>query len=219
METRQRARSDAQKQQRRQAILDAAWELYRTTPYDAITIAGVAERVNLAKGTIYLYFKTKEELFLALQEQQLNAWFDTLDQQLRETETQLDTQAIARLLSESVVAQPDFTRLLAILHPVIEQNIEHEAARAFKRFLHQRLAETGSFIEQRLAFLQPGMGAQLLLWAYALVIGFKHLSDPSPVMREVMQDPELAGMVVEFGPAFGAALQAMISGLEQITHT
>ena len=41
MATYQRARQAEQKQQRRLAILDAAWAMYQTAPYESLTIAGV----------------------------------------------------------------------------------------------------------------------------------------------------------------------------------
>lgn len=213
MEQAQRARSDAQKQQRRQAILDAAWEMYQGTPYEAITIANVAERVGVAKGTFYLYFRTKEELFLALQQEQLNAWFEALDERLQRRDGIFGPDELARLLGDSVTAQPQFTRLLAILHPIIEQNIDREAARAFKLFLQRRLATSGTLIEQHLPHAVVGSGAELLQWVYALVIGFRHMADPAPIVREVLEDPALAGMLVDFDTGFAAALRAIINGL------
>lgn len=215
METPRRARSDAQKQQRRQAILDAAWQLYRSTSYDAITIANVAAQVGLAKGTIYLYFKTKEELFLALQEQQLADWFSMLDGQLSAADSTLSALELAEMIVSTIVERHDFTRLLAILHPIIEQNIDVETARSFKLFLAGRLATTGNQIERRMPALQTDIGSQLLLWAYALLIGFRHLSDSPPSVRAALADPSLAAMNVEFEPSFQAALAAMIAGALQ----
>ena len=67
IDRRRRAIGDKQKQRRRQAMIDVAWQLFQQSSYQAITMAEVAERAGIAKGTVYLYFKTKEELFLAVQ--------------------------------------------------------------------------------------------------------------------------------------------------------
>ena len=213
MQNRRRARSDSQKFQRRQAIIDTAWDLYRTTGYDALTIAQVAEQVGVAKGTIYLYFATKEALFLAVQEQRLVVWFDTLDTTLRNAPRPSSARMVAALISESVVAQPEFTRLLAILHPIIEQNIEYAQAKAFKLFLRDRLGTSGQLIAQQLPPLTAERGAQVLLWAYALVIGMTHLSTPAPALVALVREPGLAALQVDFAPAFAAALEAMLVGL------
>ena len=50
-------------QQRRQAILDAALDLFAANGFAATRLDEVAERAGVAKGTIYLSFKDKEDLF------------------------------------------------------------------------------------------------------------------------------------------------------------
>ena len=55
---RQRARKAEHKEERRGAIMAAAHEMYRDTPFAQITMAAVAERAGISKGTVYLYFVT-----------------------------------------------------------------------------------------------------------------------------------------------------------------
>src|SRR5579883_2365241 len=119
---RRRAVHDEQKEERRQAILDTAWGLFQETPYSALTMAEIAEAAGLAKGTVFLYFKTKEALFLALLEQQLAAWFTAIDAGLGEIEGVDRISQVIALLSQQLEIRPGLTRLLAILHTVLEQN-------------------------------------------------------------------------------------------------
>src|SRR3712207_3851108 len=78
-----RARSDEDKQERRGAILTTAWRMYTREPsFAAFTMAALAKEAGLAKGTLYLYFRTKEALFLALLESGFDAWFDVIDARL-----------------------------------------------------------------------------------------------------------------------------------------
>jgi AcrR family transcriptional regulator len=63
---RTRARSDDAKQARRQFMLAAADQLLRHEGFDAFTMNKLAAATDLAKGTLYLYFATREELVLAL---------------------------------------------------------------------------------------------------------------------------------------------------------
>src|SRR5260370_31894859 len=156
MQTRRRARNDEAKLSRRSAILDTAWQLFQGTPYLAIAMAEVAERAGLAKGTLYLYFKTKEELFLALQEQQLMGWFDEVDRPLSAaTAASADWPSgdVVSLLCGTLERRPGVARLLAILSPTLEQNIPFTEALRFKRQLAERLAVTGELLERRLPFL------------------------------------------------------------------
>lgn len=55
--------------ERRKEIIQAARELFQTKEYDKTTMQGVMDKLNIAKGTIYHYFSSKEELLEAVVEQ------------------------------------------------------------------------------------------------------------------------------------------------------
>src|SRR5215831_15801764 len=143
MGTRRRARSDEEKLARRRAILETAWRLFQELPYGAIVMSEIAERAGLAKGTIYLYFTTKEELFLALQEQQLLAWFDAVDSALTQERAHWASGDIVAVLCGTLEEHSGVTRLLAILATTLERNISFAEALRFKQLLAARLASTG----------------------------------------------------------------------------
>jgi AcrR family transcriptional regulator len=67
MKIEHRAVSDEQKLERRAAILDATFALFAGSSSEAVAMADVAKKVGLAKGTISLYFRTRDESFLAFQ--------------------------------------------------------------------------------------------------------------------------------------------------------
>ena len=71
---RQRARSAEQKAARRQRVLDDAESYFLEVGYEAFSLTQLAKRADVVKGTLYLYFQTKEELFLTLYEQSLERW-------------------------------------------------------------------------------------------------------------------------------------------------
>jgi AcrR family transcriptional regulator len=50
----------------REAILEAAARLFGRRPYHEVLMDEVADKVGVAKGTLYRYFTTKEELFAAV---------------------------------------------------------------------------------------------------------------------------------------------------------
>jgi AcrR family transcriptional regulator len=51
---------------KRQAIVEAAREMFTTEGYEVTTIAHVARRAGVAVGTVYLYFKNKNDLLAAV---------------------------------------------------------------------------------------------------------------------------------------------------------
>lgn len=57
---------EMEKQQKREQIASAARELFSEYGYRAVSVAQIAEKADIAKGTVYLYFKDKEDLFFYL---------------------------------------------------------------------------------------------------------------------------------------------------------
>jgi AcrR family transcriptional regulator len=53
---------ERKKQQTRQAIATAAFEMFAERGFDAVTVAGVARRANVSEATVFNYFPTKEDL-------------------------------------------------------------------------------------------------------------------------------------------------------------
>lgn len=61
-----RARTSHAKEQRRQALLDAALDEFFEKGYTAARMDDIASRAGVSKGTVYLYFKSKEQVFHGL---------------------------------------------------------------------------------------------------------------------------------------------------------
>ncbi len=59
-------RREREKEQRRNTILDAAEKVFFSKGLNLTTMDEVAEKAELSKGTLYLYFKSKEELFFGI---------------------------------------------------------------------------------------------------------------------------------------------------------
>ncbi|MCF8227353.1 MAG: TetR/AcrR family transcriptional regulator [Bacteroidales bacterium] len=59
-------RKEREKQQRRTEIVNAAEKVFFTQGFKTATMDQVAEEAELSKGTLYLYFKSKEELHFAI---------------------------------------------------------------------------------------------------------------------------------------------------------
>ncbi|HSD02564.1 MAG TPA: helix-turn-helix domain-containing protein [Gaiellales bacterium] len=108
-----RARSAEAKAGRRRHILDCAAALCARSGYDELAVADVAERAGLAKGTIFRYFPTKEDLGRALAEAHLARWSDDLERRLGRLNGPPAPDAAARLLVESLAGRRDLLVLAA----------------------------------------------------------------------------------------------------------
>ncbi|MEP1470177.1 MAG: TetR/AcrR family transcriptional regulator [Halieaceae bacterium] len=116
----QRARSAEQKALRRNAVLEAAETYFGEVGYEAFSMAQLAKNTGVAKGTLYLYFKTREELFLTLYEQSLTRWSQVFIGDLSDSIT---SEAYAQALYRTAIADGTFLPLLIRLEHVIEHNV------------------------------------------------------------------------------------------------
>ena len=217
MAVKQRARKDEDKAARRRAILTVASRLLARQQYQRITMAEVARRCNLAKGTLYLYFRSKEELFLAALEDELALWLDSVTEVLDELPPGGDApQRFATAVTRSLLQRDTLTVLLPLLHTVLEQNIDEETAISFKRMLLTKMGEGALGVEQAIPGLPPGSGAKVLLRLHALVVGLRQMAAPAPVVAEVLTRPEMAPLYVDFESELIDTPAALIRGMLRV---
>ncbi len=126
MENKKRARSDDEKEARKAAILAAAREMIAESGFDGVTMSGLAKRAGLAKGTLYLYVRTKEELFLLL-------YMVAMVEFVERFETVTDPDDIALAMTRQALGIPLFLPLFARLVAVIEANVADDALFSVKR--------------------------------------------------------------------------------------
>jgi len=116
----QRARSADQKALRRRAVLEAAETYFLEVGYEAFSMSKLAKKIGLSKGTFYLYFQTREELFLTLYEQSLIRWSQVFIDDLSDSMT---SEAYAQKLFSTASADGTFLPLLIRLEHMIEHNV------------------------------------------------------------------------------------------------
>ena len=210
----QRATQVHQKEERRREILAAALELFRTSHFLAITMAEIAEKSRLGKGTIYIYFNTKEKLFLTLAEEGFLDFFEAMDEGLNSSKDPMSSGSLTTLVGQALDSSPQLPRLLSILHTVLEHNVDRLAILKFREFLANRATRTGRNLENRLPFLSPGQGLELMLQIHVLVVGAWQVTDPAPVVKGLLDAPGLQIFATPFKPFFERSLMALIRGLE-----
>jgi len=81
-----RPRYRRRKEDRPQEITEAAFEAFAEKGYAATRVEEVAQRAGVSKGLLYLYFRTKEELFKAVVRSIVIPRIDALTRQLDESE-------------------------------------------------------------------------------------------------------------------------------------
>jgi AcrR family transcriptional regulator len=118
---------------RMQALLDAALDVFARDGYRTATIDHVAEAAGVTKGAVYHYFDTKEALLLRVIERSHALAFGRAEEALRDGSLPASTRI--RLLVRKVFSERSAgsDRLLGLL----VRSVAHEVPRAHERWLRE----------------------------------------------------------------------------------
>lgn len=168
-----------EKAARRDALLDAAERLYEP----ALQLPGVAEvaaAAGVAKGTVYLYFRSREALYLGLHQRQAQSFFDELAQRLAQPRV-FDQETMLGIVDAHMIRRPSFLALSNVCLAATEA-IDEDTNEAFHLALGQTMAQVGGALERHLPRLRPGEGLRFLHQGYALLLGlYQLMGQPSQV--------------------------------------
>ncbi len=113
-----RARREREKEERRQSILRAAHEVFFENGFHRATVDDVAEQAEVSKGTVYLYFESKETILAHLLLEGLDELLDELERAYAATDALLADERLRRL-SQAYLRffrqEPEYFRLLVAM--------------------------------------------------------------------------------------------------------
>jgi AcrR family transcriptional regulator len=199
-----RAHDDAARLARRNSILQAARSLFLLDPHQLPSAAHIANEAGLAKGTVYLYFRTKEEIFLALLGEEFFGLMLEIESIFSDT-SNLSIPSFLQRYAAYLEAHPEFLRLDAMTYSVLEQNMSHEVLREFKLALVAQLTKTGAQLDAALQF-PAGRGVSLLLRTHAITRGLWQSLAYPPALRTLLVDEVFAPIRPNFNTELMATL-------------
>jgi len=211
MAFKQRAIADEDKEARRQALLDAAEALSLEHPDRVASVAEVAGAAGLAKGTVYLYFPSKEEMLLSLHERHVAKFFSALMRLLAGGRA-LGFAELWRVTRDNLVRAPGYLPLTSRCFGLMDRDIPADAAIAFKVRVGQALASAGAGLERHFPALGKGGGVTLLQHSYGLIVGLWQLMHPIERFGTAMERTELAMFKRDYEREIEQALRALWSG-------
>ena len=107
------ARSEERTNARKGEIINACEMLYQTMNFKDITIKEIGNVTSFSRTSIYNYFETKEEIFLALLKREYDAWILDLHKIVEEHES-MDDEQIASAIAKSLDQRHQLLKILSI---------------------------------------------------------------------------------------------------------
>ncbi|QXE33337.1 TetR/AcrR family transcriptional regulator [Streptomyces sp. GMY02] len=217
MTTFRRARSEEQRETRRQAILDTAAAMLDEMPVSKISLNELSRRVGLAKSPLLRYFESREAILLELLDRTWKQWLARLPEQLTagigtDGTAQQRGARLADTLTRSLAEQRALCDLLAAQAGVLEHNVSTDVAIRYKHAAVDNVTVLAGMVRDHLPELGADAG-QLSAQAILITGAVRTHSVPSPSMLAAYDvDPSLAEQRLDFTTAMRTMLTTLITG-------
>ena len=117
---------------KREEIVGACEQLYQTRSFREITLKDIGNITSFSRPTIYNYFETKEEIFLALFQREYDRWNEDLTAILDGNE-RLTKAELSEKIGASLAGRTQLLKLLSMNNYDMEANSRQELLTAFKQ--------------------------------------------------------------------------------------
>jgi AcrR family transcriptional regulator len=217
MHTFKRARSDEQREVRRQAILRVAAEMVAQMPVAELSLNELSRRVGLAKSNVLRYFESREAVLLELLDSAWRDWLARLAATLPETAepTVPVSERYPRIAAEvtaSLVVDRLFCELISVSSAVLERNVSPDVARRYKLAAVANVEALADLVHRQLPELDPQGAMSFAGGTIVAVAGIWPLTQPSPAMLQAYEDPAIAVLRLDFGTALQEMLATLLAG-------
>ena len=116
---------------RREEIINACEKLYQTMSFKDITLKEISVETSFSRPSIYNYFQTKEEIFLALMQREYELWAAEVNSLSAENDN-MTAEDFAKALAHSLEKREQLLKLLAMNHYDMEEHSRPERLTEFK---------------------------------------------------------------------------------------
>lgn len=141
-----RAKSQENKNIRIQQIMDVTDRLFHEKTYHEITLSVIAEEVNLARGGLYKYVSSKEEIFLMIYLQKQDAMLKDIVRHINNIKITPDV--LSEVMSKTIHNHLDFIKYHQILNAIIETNVTIEKLAEFKLKTYEQTTELFTILQK-----------------------------------------------------------------------
>jgi AcrR family transcriptional regulator len=215
----QRARSEEQREARRQAILGAAAAMLAEMPVAEVTLNELSRRAGLAKSNVLRYFESREAVLLELLDSAWQDWLAQLDAELADAVVAGDpvpsrADQLAAAVADSLAARPMLCDLISAQAAVLERNVSPQVAAQYKRASIAGISALGALLLRSVPELgEPDAfrlaGAAVMTTAAV----WPHTQPSAAMLAAYAADPALAAMRLDFTATLREVLEVLTAGL------
>ena len=189
--------------ERREEIINACEKLYQTMSFKDITLKEIGNVTSFSRPTIYNYFETKEEIFLALYEREYDRWNADLEAILDGNET-MTREQLASAVAGSIGKREQLLKLLSMNNYDVESNSRPERLVSFKAAYGKSLRNVRALLDKFCPEMKEEEKQSFLYVFFPFMFGIYPYGEVTDKQRKAMED---AGVDFEYQSVYDITYQ------------
>ena len=192
--------------ERREEIINACEKLYQTMSFKDITLKEIGNVTSFSRPTIYNYFETKEEIFLALYEREYDRWNADLEAILDGNET-MTREQLASAVAASIGKREQLLKLLSMNNYDMESNSRPERLVSFKAAYGKSLRNLRALLDKFCPEMKEEEKQSFLYVFFPFMFGIYPYGEVTDKQRKAMED---AGVDFVYQSVYDLTYQCLI---------
>ncbi len=176
--------------ERKDEIINACEELYQTKSFKEITLKDISEKTSFSRPSIYNYFQTKEEIFLAL----LKREYERLLKDLKDIyvkNDKLEKQEFAKQIALSIEKREQLLKLLSMNLYDMEENSRMEQLVDFKKSYGETLKSIKKLLDKFFKNMNEEEKDKFIFSFFPLMYGIYPYTCATEKQKEAMKNAEV----------------------------
>ena len=175
---------------RKEEIIAACAKLYEEKGFRDTTIKEIGAAITLTRTGIYVYFETKEEIFLALLAREYDAWTAEM-REIMKAEESLTRREVAAVLAKTLTNHPRLLRLLSMNLYEMEANSRPERLTEFKRSYGASLETVEAMVAKFIPDMSEDQRKRFLFAFFPFIYGIYPYTSVTDKQRDAMREAEV----------------------------
>ena len=171
---------------RREEIINACERLYETMSFKEITLKEIGNAVPFSRPTIYNYFHTKEEIFLALFGREYDRWNEDLERILTQNGP-MTRHDIADAVAKSLEKRKQLLKLLSMNNYDMEAESRAELLTEFKASYGRSIANVRAILRKFIPGMTEAEAERFIYVFFPFMFGIYPYTSVTEKQKEAMR--------------------------------
>lgn len=176
---------------RREEIIAACAELYEVMSFKEILLKDIAQKTSFTRTSIYNYFITKEEIFLALLQREYEEWLVALHRLREQATGGMTVPEFADALAATLESRRRLLKITTMNIYDMEANSRPEKLAEFKRVFGASLAAVEACLGAAFPALTPARRSAFIYAFFPFVYGLHAYAEVTEKQRQALAEAEV----------------------------